>query len=316
MLTKKLITSFILLASLSSYSQQKKIKEIVIDSVALKTLTIKGYPDFLATDEDDMWILNENRLEKFTVDKDTPVLTVAVPAACGAMIVYQQSVWVASCRDETIYRIDKRNGKILAVIHTGIADRNGEISLAAGAGSVWVLSNNEGILTRVDSKTNAIKATIKVLADSYCAMFGYNAVWITNTGNHSVQRIDPATNKVKATIPTGQKPRFLAVGEKGTWTLNQQDGSVTHIDPKTNKVKATVDTKVPFTGGDIATGGGYVWVRSTKERFLQTINPANNQVVAVYTPVAGSGAVRISKHYVWVTAHDVNKLWILPLSKQ
>lgn len=313
---KKLTGLFISLISLSSYSQQKTIKEIFIDSAVIKMLFIKGYPDFLATDGDNMWVLNENRVEKYTVAKDSPVLSVSITEACGAMIVYENSLWVTNCKEQTIYRVDKYTGKILAVIKTGIADRSGEISLAAGSGSIWVLSDSKGVLTRIDTKNNSIKATIKVLPNSFCAVFGYGAVWITNTFNNSVQRINPATNKVVATISTGQKPRFLAFGENGVWTLNQQDGTVTHIDPVTNKVKATIETKVPYTGGDIAAGGGYVWVRSAKERLLQTIDPSTDKVKSIYVPVAGSGAVRVSSHHVWITAHDVNKLWIMPLSKQ
>lgn len=312
----RLTALFILLISSTAYGQPDKMMQVSIDSAAIIKRIIKGYPDFLAPDGDDMWIMNEDRVEKFTVTNDTPVISVNVDGACGAMIIYKGSLWLASCKDQSVYRIDKTSGKILAIIKTGIADRSGELSLAAGSEAIWVLSDKDGILTRIDSKTNAIKATINVLPNSFCTVYGYNAVWITNTNTNSVQRIDPKTNKVVATIPTGQKPRFLAAGEKGVWTLNQQDGTVTHIDPVTNKVKATIETKVPYTGGDIAAGGGLVWVRSTKERLLQTINPANDKIETIYTPVAGSGAVRVSQQHVWVTAHDVNTLWILRINKQ
>jgi hypothetical protein len=64
------------------------------------------------------------------------------------------------------------------------------------------------------------------------------------------------------------------------------------------------------TGGDIATGHGSVWVRG-KETLLSVIDPRTNEVVARYGPPAGSGAVRATPEGIWVSAHDVNALWLV-----
>jgi YVTN family beta-propeller protein len=285
-------------------------RELPIAKAAFATLKLPGSPDFLAPDGDDVWILNIDRVEKLSVKSDKPVLSVTIPGACGALIVGFHSVWVASCGTQSIYRVDKESGKLLSIIPCPISDRNGEIMLAAGAGSIWVLSDRAGVLTRIDPRKNAIQTTIAVEPDSHCAVFDFGAVWITNTAGNSVQRIDPGTNRVVATIPVGKTPRFLAAGEKGVWTLNQGDGTVSHIDPGQNKVVAVVDAKVPGSGGDIAAGAGCVWVRA-KGRLLETINPASNAVQTIYTPVAGSGAVRVTTHFIWVTAHDINTIWVL-----
>jgi hypothetical protein len=39
------------------------------------------------------------------------------------------------------------------------------------------------------------------------------------------------------------------------------------------------------------------------------IDPKTNKVVKRFGPPSGSGAVRAGGGKVWVTAHDVNKLW-------
>jgi YVTN family beta-propeller protein len=92
--------------------------------------------------------------------------------------------------------------------------------------------------------------------------------------------------------------------------LNQGDGSVSRIDPKTNQLVATVEVGVPGPGGDIAVGDGAVWVRASKV-LLSVIDPKTNQVVKRYGPAQGSGAVRAGNGKVWVSAHDVNKVWRL-----
>jgi virginiamycin B lyase len=288
-----------------------KEKELPIDEAAISKMILPGSPDFLAPDGDDIWVLNIDRVEKLSLNQQKPILTVPVPGACGAMIVGFNSLWVASCSEQAIYRLDTKTGKILSVIPCGISDRDGEIMLAVGDNSLWVLSDSTGVLTRISAKTNKIQTTIAVLPNSYCAVFGFNALWITNTTSNSVQRIDPKTNRVVAAIKVGQTPRFIAAGENGIWTLNQAEGTVSHIDPKENRVVAVVDTKVPGTGGDITTGAGYVWVRAKAGFFLQTINPLSNLVETTYSPLCGSGAVRVTNHHVWVTAHDINTIWIL-----
>ena len=130
----------------------------------------------------------------------------------------------------------------------------------------------------------------------------------TETG--SVQRVDPKTNTVVATMAVHGQPRFLAVGEGAVWVLNQADGTVSRIDPRTNEVVATIEVGVPGPGGDIAAGEGAVWVRASKV-LLSVLDPKNNKVVKRFGPAQGSGAVRAGVGKVWVSAHDVNKVWRL-----
>lgn len=202
----------------------------------------------------------------------------------------------------------------LASVKTGAAEPRGELSVAAGAGSVWVLSDSTGVLSRIDAATNTISDRIPVLPSSYAADFGFGSVWITNTAASSVQRIDPTTNKVVATIAVGPTPRFLVVGEGGVWTLNQGDGTVTRIDPATNRVAATIGVGVPGNGGDIAAGGGRVYVRAGFV-LLSLIDPATNRVVERYGPTSGSGGVRVAGNRVWVTAHDIKTVWVLDANR-
>lgn len=283
---------------------------------AISTLSIPGYVDFLAPDGRAVWSTNEGRVEKLIHDSSGPVAVVAVPAPCGAMTVAFGSLWVANCKDSSVYRIDLRSMMVSAKIRTGLADPEGELSLAAGAGSIWVLTDAKGVLSRIDPKTNRVIARIRVSPNSYAAVFAFDAVWITNTGpsDHqvagSVQRIDPIANRVTATIPVGPVPRFLAGGEGGIWTLNQGNGSVTRIDPGNNHPVASIQLGMPGGGGDIAAGGGRVWVRG-KNVLLASIDPANNRVVEILGPPAGSGAVRVAGDLIWVTAHDTKTVWVL-----
>lgn len=289
---------------------------VLITDHAIATITVPGYVDFLAADGRAIWATNTGRVEKFEVGNNSPVATVPIPRPCGAMVVAFNALWVANCEDASIYRVDLETHRISAKIHTGLADPDGELSLAAGAGAVWVLSNAGGELSRIDAANNKVVNRIEVLPISYAAAFDFGSVWITNSAPAgdltagSVQRIDPETNKVKATIPVGPDPRFLAAGEGAVWTLNWGDGSMTRIDPGMNQAVITIPLDMEGGGGDITTGGGSVWVRGTK-LLLASVDPGTNQVRIIYGPPAGSGAVRVADDLVWVTAHDTKTVWVL-----
>jgi hypothetical protein len=137
-------------------------------------------------------------------------------------------------------------------------------------------------------------------------------VWVTLPDKDELLRIDPADGSIVAEIPVGAGPRFLAVGEGGVWVQNNRDGTVTHVD-QDGAVVATISVDPSgIDGGDIATGGGFVWARITRA-LVAKIDPATDAVVAVYGPGKGSGSVAADDEAAWITAHDVSSIWRLPL---
>jgi virginiamycin B lyase len=276
-------------------------------------LKIPGSADFLALEGNDAWVTNAGRVEKLTAESPEPVASVAIDEPCGGMAIESGALWVADCRSRSLVRVDLFSHRVGAVIPTGLADPTGELSLATGAGSVWLLTDPAGVLSRVDPETNAVTARILVEPGSFAAAFGFGSVWISTVGaggSGSVQRIDPRSNTVVATVPVGPIPRFLAAGADAIWTLNQGDGTISRVDPDSNRLVATIRADVPGLGGDIAVGAGRVWVRATRT-LLTVIDPETNSVVARYGPPSGSGAVRANAEVVWVTAHDIQAVWVL-----
>jgi YVTN family beta-propeller protein len=105
----------------------------------------------------------------------------------------------------------------------------------------------------------------------------------------------------------------VALGEGSVWVLNQTDGTVSRIDPQTNSVVATIAvSSTPVDGGDIAVGCGAVWARVDDE-LVARIDPATNEVVARYGPPTDDGSVACADHVLWISAHDANTIWRVPL---
>jgi YVTN family beta-propeller protein len=284
---------------------------------ALRTVRLEGSADFLEVVGDSLWVTNEprNRVHRLDARTGAEQAQVEVAAPCGAMTVATGGLWVASLANQGLVRVDLATNAAGPPLRTGLADPAGELSLAATPEGVWLTTSDAGVVSLVDPASREVVAQVPVKPRSYALAAGFGSVWVANTGQvgeaGSVQRLDPKGRRVVAEIATGPQPRFLAVGEGAVWTLNQGDGTVTRIDPATDRAFATIPVGVPGTGGDIATGHGFVWVRANRV-LLSVIDVRTNAVVARYGPRAGSGAVRAAADGVWVSAHDVNLLWLLP----
>jgi DNA-binding beta-propeller fold protein YncE len=100
-------------------------------------------------------------------------------------------------------------------------------------------------------------------------------------------QINPKTNAITSTIPLHRSPRFLASGEGSIWVLTRGDGTVQRIDGQTGKLTATIETGGAGTLGDIATGGGYVWVSLPGTPVAQ-IDPKTNMLIRKFTGRAPS----------------------------
>ena len=95
---------------------------------------------------------------------------------------------------------------------------------------------NTSVLTRLDPNDGHEVASTKIPEDSNGVVVAGGSVWVSNTASGTVSKIDTKTNSVTATVATHSQPRFMTVGAGSIWALNQGDGSISRIDLKTNEV--------------------------------------------------------------------------------
>ena len=286
---------------------------LLIDDIALRKIEVKGFVDFLATDESFVWSTNQDLIQKWSSDTFELISEIPVPKAAGIPVYAFGSIWAASLQEHSIYRIDAQTNQILSVIQTGVADQTGEFSLAATKDGIWLMGE-EGKLIEIDPTNNQIRHQIEVLPYSYNLRYSADALWLSNTKNSSIQRIDPALKRVSHTIQVDDKPWFIASNEDYIWSLNQTYGTVSKICTQNCEVVATIQLPALACGdgGDIFATQHRVWVRTTNLLLIE-IDASSNEILREIhhdTP-AGSGAVIQSSDHLWITAHDIETLWIL-----
>ncbi len=242
------------------------------------------------------------------IDPKTNKLAGAVAGVskpCGGTIAAFKSVWVASCADHSLIRLDPKKWEVSSRVVTGSG--NTAAALAATADSVWLFTDNRTTLARFDPDQNQVVAEIRLYADCTSLMFAETALWTACPSENRVLRINPQTNVVDKAIEVSARPYALASGEGSVWVLCTQDGKVDRIDPKTNKVAKSIDLGVPGAAGGIAVGMGSVWV--TLEGFpLTRIDPQTEKVVQQFWG-EGGGAIQIAANAIWLSNVRDGTLW-------
>ena len=280
-----------------------------------RTLTVPGFADFLAVEDDTVWATNRGRVERWS--RTGKLAEVAMPHPCGAMALTPGNLWVADCDERALHRIDTRTARTIATIPTGIANPKGELNVVAGAGSIWVASDATGKVARVDPAANRLVATVRVDPGTFFLGFGFGSLWAVSSDARSLQRIDPRTNMVTKRIALGKQPGFLVAGEGAVWVQEQGDGTVVRVNPGTDTVTGRVKVADDLLYGDIDAGGGAVWLRTTAGQTFAIIDPRSLAIVAREGKPAGSGALRYAGSGLWTSAHDVHTLtWWSVAGKQ
>ena len=280
---------------------------------AAQKFTDNNSPDWILTSHAVAWVATTEGVRRYSPDGTILGTTSVGGPICLAMDEGFEAVWVGVCGPEAaIVRLDPATGEVTARISVG-GGLMPEGSLGAGEGAVWAITGDPVRLLRIDPATNAVSGSFTLGAGAAGVRAGEGGVWVTLADVGKVARINPATGEIVEAIAVGSTPRFLTVANGGVWVMNNGDGSVSHIDPATDHVVATISVDAgPINGGDIAAGGGSVWARVSNS-VVARIDPKGDTVTARYGSPSGSGSVGADDGAVWISAHDVNTIWRLPL---
>jgi hypothetical protein len=180
--------------------------------------------------------------------------------------------WVASGRG-AVARIDLATNRVVAVVKLPPA---GPTGLAVAGGSVWVAVGGDGV-ARIEAATNRLVGTIRLDLYAERVVVGGGAVWVGGPTTDPIvemagalARIDAATGGVREIVPTGL-PIALAASA-GAVLVTEPDavgGALACIQPGA----APAGMTLPPALGELAVGGGAVWVADRRGSLLYRLDP-------------------------------------------
>jgi streptogramin lyase len=227
---------------------------------------------------------------------DTPVSVGKTP--CASLAVAFDFVWVPLCDGAGVAPVEPKSGNVSPAVPLPVAEPSSSIAVAVG--SLWILTDAKGVLSRVDPDTRTVVAETYLAARPSAIAAAEDALWVTNEEGDLLTRVDPHTNVVVETVKVGPRPGRVVVGEGAVWTLNRGDGSVSRVDAKTNKLVTTIAVGEVAASGDIAVGEGSVWISAVGVPVMR-IDPRTNRLVQRFSG-DGGGAVVVGHGSLWVAA--------------
>ena len=277
-------------------------------------ISVPGVPDWQVVAADALWVSNGPKNTVHRIDSKTNQVVAVVEVGtrpCSGLTAGFGSVWVPLCgargtgEGKGLARVDMKTNKVIATIPVGPADSEGGVTVSKD--SVWIVSDAKGVLTRIDPKTNKVKAEITVPAGSVAVEYAEGAVWVTANKSGKLIKVDAKKNKVLKEIEVGPQPRFLTAGGGSVWTVNQGDGTVTRVDAKTDAVLAKIEAGIPGGGGEVSFGGGGLWV-TVFEIPITFIDAKTNTVTKQWTGPGGD-AIRYGHMSIWLSNLRQQTLW-------
>jgi streptogramin lyase len=257
--------------------------------------------DWVAIAPQAVWVGSTGPNAVHRIDPRTNKLTATVELGgepCAGLAVGFGSVWVPLCgKPSTLAKVDGTRNVVSAVFPTGPV--GGEGGITTSTDSVWLVTDKEGSLARIDPDTGAVRQVIRVPAGSYNPRFYAGRVWVTRADGAEITAIDATSGAVLGTTRTGPGPRFLTSGAGSIWTFNQGDGSLTRIDVHSRQVTHTVALGTPGHGGDIAFGGGMIWTTMPKVP-LSAVNTADSKLLCQWVGPGGD-SLGIGHDALWLT---------------
>jgi len=161
--------------------------------------------------------------------------------AFDAVATSPGAVWVTSSVDNALLRIDPSSNAVAQRIPLGVQPT----SLAVLDADVWVTSSRANEVLRVSVATGVVEGSISVTDPSHVSV-GSGGVWVGSEREGVLSRIDPATNRAATVYTGTASDDYVvdavAAVDGGAWIRNLAAQSVEHVDMLTGVViqRATV----------------------------------------------------------------------------
>jgi hypothetical protein len=294
------------------------IKEVQVPFASIRpsaTIKVGGTADWVLITDDAVWVASTKPYAVLRIDpaRNRIVASVKVSGeACSGFAFGFGSIWVPLCgKKPALVRIDAAKNTIIATLPITPAGPEGGITTSDD--SVWLATDKNGTITRIDPSTNSVRQKISIAPGSYNPVFGDGIVWITGVEKSVVTAVDASSGKVLDSIPVGLKPRFLTAGGGSIWTLNQGDGTVSRVDEKSRKLVATIQAGIPGTGGDIGYGADAVWL-TVFDIPLTRVDATTNKVAKQWVGEGGD-SLRFGFDSLWITDYKKGLLSRIPIQE-
>jgi streptogramin lyase len=217
------------------------------------------------------------------------------------------------------------------------------LRLDAGPQAVWVTSEKDGTLTRLDPETGEVVGKPRRILGVAGVAVGRNWTWVTVPDRGEVLRLDPISGRVLREVKVPGEPGPIALGGGRVWVADEGGRGISAINAEGADlyrsglppqepglrlawgdhglwvaiadagVVRRLDAGTLFAGEPIRVGrgpagltvaGGFVWVASSREGTVPKVDPSLRSVVASIELDGHPGGIDAGTSTVWVADRE------------
>jgi streptogramin lyase len=185
---------------------------------------------------------------------------------------------------------------VAAPVHIGAPP----LRIAAGSEKIWVLSEPEGTLTRIDAESDEVSgAPIDLGVGVAAVAVGGGSVWVSDTKTGKLLRIDDETGAVTQRVKIGGHPGPLVYGGGRVWVADADGAGITAVNAKGGRI---VRRHLPphIAPLRLATGAGGLWVSNAA---TDTVRRIDLGTFALSEPISAGrrpAGITVADGLVWV----------------
>jgi serine/threonine-protein kinase len=198
---------------------------------------------------------------------------------------------------------------VAAVLFLLLGDEGPEVSapiaigtpplrLDAGPKAVWVTSEKDGTLTRLDPESGEVVAVRKLGIGLSGIAVGSKWTWATNSRRGELLRLDPRTGKLLKTIAVPGEPGPIALGGDRVWVADESGKGLTAVNAEAGVVyRRGLPPQSP--GLRLAWGAESLWVAIADANVVRRVDPASLLAGEPIRVGRGPAGVTVAGGYVW-----------------
>ena len=152
--------------------------------------------------------------------------------------------------------------QVIATVKVGTHPVDVQMGSGRQAAAIWVVNAGSDSVTKINTVSNAVTATIKVGTNPSGIAFDTKNAYVTNAGSGTVSVINLLSNKVTTITGVGGSPTGITVSGGKAYVTNL-DGSVAVIDTATGSVTGHIALPAPANSAALSSDGTRLLVAGT-----------------------------------------------------
>jgi streptogramin lyase len=223
------------------------------------------------------------------------------------------AVWVTSVVDNSLLRIDPSSNRVAQRISLGMRPS----SLSILGGDAWITGSQANRVLRVAVQTGTVEARI-VVTDPGPVAAGDGTVWVVSEMEGVLSRIDPATNRVDQVLQAAAGLDYVVdavvATTGGAWFRDLAAQSVEHVDGLTRLVTEHADVGGPATWGvtdpfTVTTTDGALWLSVNDALVRVDVRTLRVSRLPLVDP---AGVAAAADQTLWVTTAQSRVVHVAP----